>query len=190
MKAFIEKVSHDLLLLVFVLPKRQGTEVCKLIRRKQSLNGLPIVLLKVPNQDVTRLLGLARAADDDLRLPGPTATVAGIKKLLNRKPEPETLEGVIEVGDLLIDPLSYQVTRAGKLATLTALEFQLLYYLAARPNRLFTRDQLFAAVWRSGRALNPRVVDVYIRRVRVKIEPDPQNPTHLKTLRGRGYRFV
>lgn len=190
-KAATEDVSRELLLLVFVLPKKQGMEVCKQIHRDPSLKGLPIAVLKLLNQDVASVLGLAKPTDDQLTQPDPTATVAGIKKLLSCKSAPAPpLEGVIEVGDLIIDPISYRVTRAGKRATLTKLEFQLLYYLAARPNRPFTRHQLFNAVWGGGRSSNPRVVDVYIWRVRAKIEPDPQHPAHLKTLIGRGYQFV
>jgi DNA-binding response OmpR family regulator len=189
-KAAAEDVSRELLLLVLVLPKKQGMEVCKQIHRDPSLNGLPIAVLKLLSQDVASVLGLAKATHDQVRLLNPTATVAEIKQLLSCKSTPGPLEGVIEVGDLIIDPISYRVTRAGRPATLTKLEFKLLYYLAARPNRPFTRHQLFNAVWGGRRSSNPRVVDVYIWRVRMKIEPDPQHPAHLKTLIGRGYQFV
>ena len=79
--------------------------------------------------------------------------------------------------------------RAGKALTLSTLEFRLIYYLAARPNRVFTRDQLLDAVWGTDRFVTPRSVDVYIRRLREKIETDPENPVHLKTVRGAGYLF-
>jgi two-component system phosphate regulon response regulator PhoB len=72
---------------------------------------------------------------------------------------------------------------------LSTLEFRLLYYLAARPNRVFTRDQLLDAVWGTERFVTPRSVDVYVRRLREKIEADPENPAHLKTVRGAGYLF-
>ena len=93
------------------------------------------------------------------------------------------------MGKLLIDPAAYRVAREGKPLTLSTLEFRLLYYLAARPNRVFTRDQLLDAVWGTDRFVTPRSVDVYVRRLREKIEADPENPAHLKTVRGAGYLF-
>lgn len=181
---------RELLLFVLVLPKGQSMEVCKQIRRDQSLNGLPMSILKL-SHDVARSLGVAKSTNHHQRLPNPTATVAGIKKLLSGNvPTPEISDGVIEVEELVIDPVSYRVTRAGKPAMLTMAEFQLLYYLAARPNRPFTRDELVANVWSNDRSLTTRIVDVYVRRVRLKIEPDPENPVYLKTRRGIGYFFV
>jgi len=99
------------------------------------------------------------------------------------------VERPIEIGKLQIDPSSYKVTRAGKPLTLSTLEFRLCYFLASRPNRVFTRDQLLDAVWGTDRFVTPRSVDVYVRRLREKIEPDPENPLHLKTVRGAGYLF-
>jgi len=115
--------------------------------------------------------------------------VARVKALLRRaEPAGETAR-TIAAGRLEIDPSSYQVTRAGKPVTLSTLEFRLLYYLASRPNKVFTRDQLLDAVWGSDRFVTPRSVDVYVRRLREKIEADPENPAHLKTVRGAGYLF-
>ena len=99
------------------------------------------------------------------------------------------MERPIEVGKLVIDPSSYRVMRAGKPLTLSTLEFRLCYFLAARPNRVFTRDQLLDAVWGTERFVTPRSVDVYVRRLREKIEADPEHPTYLKTVRGAGYMF-
>jgi two-component system phosphate regulon response regulator PhoB len=93
------------------------------------------------------------------------------------------------MGALRIDPASYRATLAGKAVTLSTLEFRLLYHLAARPNKVFTRDQLLDAVWGTERFVTPRSVDVYIRRLREKIEADPENPVWLKTVRGAGYLF-
>ena len=99
------------------------------------------------------------------------------------------MEGPIEVGKLAIDPSSYRATRAGKPLSLTTREFRLLYFLAARPNRVFTRDQLLDAVWGAERFVTPRSVDVYMRHLREQVEVDPENPIFLKTLRGVGYLF-
>src|SRR4029077_15607103 len=98
-------------------------------------------------------------------------------------------EKLVEVGALRIDPAAYRVTRAGKAVPLSTLEFRLLYYLAARPNKVFSRDQLLDAVWGTERFVTPRSVDVYVRRLREKIEMDPQRPVFVKTIRGAGYLF-
>ena len=89
----------------------------------------------------------------------------------------------------MIDPSSYRVTRSGEPISLSTLEFRLLYYLASRPNRVFGRDRLLDAIWGTDRFVTPRSVDVYIRRLREKVEADPQHPLHLKTVRGAGYLF-
>ena len=98
-------------------------------------------------------------------------------------------EKSLEVGTLLIDPAAYRVLRSGQPVTLSTLEFRLLYYLARRPNRVFSRDQLLDAVWGAERFVTPRSVDVYIRRLREKIEADAEQPEYLKTVRGAGYLF-
>jgi two-component system phosphate regulon response regulator PhoB len=89
----------------------------------------------------------------------------------------------------MIDPSSYRVTHDSRPVTLSTLEFRLLYYLATRPNRVFTRDQLLDAVWGTERFVTPRSVDVYIRRLREKVETDADHPAFLKTVRGAGYMF-
>jgi two-component system phosphate regulon response regulator PhoB len=107
-----------------------------------------------------------------------------------RRTEPAAeVERPIEVGKLVIDPSSYRVMRSSKPLTLSTLEFRLCYFLASRPNRVFSRDQLLDAVWGTERFVTPRSVDVYVRRLREKIEDDPEHPVYLKTVRGAGYMF-
>lgn len=183
-------VPRELFLLVLALPELQGAEVCERIRHDPSLSGLAIAALELVGEESVLVSEGGDATHGQPKPPNAATAVAGIKKLLGCKPLLVSLDRVIEAGDLLIDPRCYRVTRAGTPTTLTMLEFQLLYYLASRPNRLFTRNQLFAALWRGSRALNPRVVDAYIHRVRLKIENDPGNPVHLTTLKGMGYQFV
>ena len=115
--------------------------------------------------------------------------LARVKALLRRAEPPADSPRIIEIGKLAIDPASYRVSHSGKPVPLSTLEFRLLYYLASRPNRVFTRDQLLDAVWGTDRFVTPRSVDVYVRRLREKIESDPENPNHLKTVRGAGYLF-
>ena len=188
--ASLRKGAPDLLILDLMLPRMPGLEVCKEIRRDSTLNRLPILMLTARGEEADRVVGLEMGADDYVTKPfSPRELVARVKALLRRAEPAGDIERAIEVGRLSIDPSSYRVTRAGKTLTLSTLEFRLIYYLAARPNRVFTRDQLLDAVWGTDRFVTPRSVDVYIRRLREKIEMDPENPIHLKTVRGAGYLF-
>jgi phosphate regulon transcriptional regulator PhoB len=188
--AAVKKSPPDVLLLDLMLPKLSGLEICKEIRRDAALNRLPILMLTARGDEADRVVGLEMGADDYVTKPfSPRELVARVKALLRRAEPPDEAARPIEAGRLEIDPSAYRVTRAGKPVTLSTLEFRLLYYLASRPNRVFTRDQLLDAVWGTERFVTPRSVDVYIRRLREKIEADPEKPTHLKTVRGAGYLF-
>ena len=188
--AAVKKGAPDLVILDLMLPKLPGLEICKEIRRDPALNRLPILMLTARGEEADRVIGLEMGADDYVTKPfSPRELAARVKALLRRTEPAGELERPIEVGRLSIDPSSYRVMRAGKPLTLSTLEFRLIYSLAARPNRVFTRDQLLDAVWGTDRFVTPRSVDVYIRRLREKIETDPENPVHLKTVRGAGYLF-
>lgn len=188
--AQVRKSPPDVLLLDLMLPKLSGLEICKEIRRDQSLNRLPILMLTARGEEADRVIGLEMGADDYVTKPfSPRELVARVRALLRRAEPPQETAKPIQARELVIDPSSYRVTRAGKPVTLSTLEFRLLYYLAARPDRVFTRDQLLDAVWGTERFVTPRSVDVYVRRLREKIESDPEHPTLLKTVRGAGYRF-
>ena len=188
--AQVRKSPPDILLLDLMLPKMSGLEVCKAIRSDNNLNRLPILMLTARGDEMDRVVGLEVGADDYVTKPfSPRELAARIKALLRRAEPPSEGEKAIDVGKLKIDPVAYRVTRSGKPITLSTLEFRLLHYLAARPNRVFTRDHLLDAVWGSDRFVTPRSIDVYMRRLREKIEADPENPTYLKTMRGAGYMF-
>ncbi len=188
--AQIKKSPPDLLVLDLMLPKISGLEICKEIRRDPALNRLPILMLTARGEESDRIVGLELGADDYVTKPfSPRELVARVKALLRRVEPAGAVEKVIEVGQLRIDPASYRVTRAGKPLPLSTLEFRLLYYLASRPNKVFSRDQLLDAVWGADRFVTPRSVDVYVRRLREKIEPDSQHPAYVKTVRGAGYLF-
>jgi phosphate regulon transcriptional regulator PhoB len=188
--AQVRKSPPDLLLLDLMLPKLPGLDVCKQIRGDDNLNRLPILMLTARGDEMDRVVGLEVGADDYVAKPfSPRELVARVKALLRRAEPPPEGEKVVEIGRLRIDPVSYRVTRAGKAVALSTLEFKLLHYLATRPNRVFTRDQLLDAVWGADRFVTPRSIDVYVRRLREKIENDPENPSHLKTMRGAGYMF-
>ncbi len=186
----VKKAPPDLVILDLMLPKLSGLEVCREIRRDQALNRLPILMLTARGDEADRVVGLEIGADDYVTKPfSPRELMARVKALLRRAEPPGETEKAIEVGELSIDPASYRVLRAGKPVALSTLEFRLLYYLAKRPDRVFTRDQLLDAVWGTERFVTPRSVDVYIRRLREKIETDPEKPKYLKTVRGAGYMF-
>lgn len=188
--AQVKKSPPDLLILDLMLPKLPGLEICKEIRRDDTFARLPILMLTARSDEPDRVVGLEIGADDYVTKPfSPRELVARVKALLRRVEPSGEAEKPVEVGRLLIDPRSYRATRAGTLLPLSTLEFRLLYYLASHPNRVFTRDQLLDAVWGSERFVTPRSVDVYVRRLREKIEADPDNPVHLKTVRGAGYLF-
>ena len=189
--AQIRKAPPDLVVLDLMLPKLSGLEICKEVRKDASLNRLPILILTAKGEEADRVVGLELGADDYVTKPfSPRELVARVKALLRRaEPPAATSEKPIEVGALRIDPSAYRVTRGGKAVPMSTLEFRLLYYLAARPNRVFTRDQLLDGVWGTDRFVTPRSVDVYVRRLREKMESDPQHPAYLKTIRGAGYLF-
>ncbi len=188
--AEVKKTPPDLLILDLMLPGLSGLEVCKEIRRNQTLNRLPILMLTARGDEADRVVGLEVGADDYVVKPfSPRELVAQVKALLRRAEPSVEVEKPVEVGQLLIDPISYVVTRTGEPVVLSTLEFRLLYFLASHPKRVFTRDQLLDAVWGSERFVTPRSVDTCIRRLREKIETDPDNPTYLKTVRGAGYKF-
>ena len=188
--AQIRKSSPDLLILDLMLPKLSGLEICKEIRRDEKLNRLPILMLTARGEEADRIVGLELGADDYVTKPfSPRELAARVKALLRRVHSPSEETRLIEVGPLRVDPVSYRAQRQGKTLPLSTLEFRLLYYLAARPNRVFSRDQLLDAVWGSDRFVTPRSVDVYVRRLREKVEINPEKPEYLKTVRGAGYIF-
>ncbi len=189
----VRRGSSDLVILDLMLPQLSGIEVCKEIRKNSKLEALPIIMLTARGEETDRILGLELGADDYVTKPfSIREMVARVKALLRRaareKDKVESEETLL-IGPLSIDPSSYRVHRNGEAIELTALEFRLLHFLAAHPNRIFSRDQLLDAVWGRERFVTPRSVDVYIRRLREKIEADPVQPQYLKTMRGAGYLF-
>jgi two-component system alkaline phosphatase synthesis response regulator PhoP len=186
----LKKSPPDILLLDLMLPKMSGLDICREVRKDESLNRLPILMLTARGDEADRVVGLEMGADDYVTKPfSPRELIARVKALLRRAEPPADAQRILEIGKLAIDPASYRVSHSGKPVPLSTLEFRLLYYLASRPNRVFTRDQLLDAVWGTDRFVTPRSVDVYVRRLREKIETDPENPLHLKTVRGAGYLF-
>jgi two-component system phosphate regulon response regulator PhoB len=153
------------------------------------LSGVPIIFVTARAGENDRVLGLELGADDYITKPfAPRELLARVKAVLRRFERPST-PSAIAFEDVEIDASAMQLRVRGNLTTTTATEFRLLDYLARHPGRVFSRDHLLDAVWGDARFVTPRSVDVYVRRIREKIETDPENPRYLKTVRGAGYRF-
>lgn len=184
-----ERTPPALFLLDIMVPGGDGLELCRKIRQTSPLNAVPVIFLTAKTSEADRILGLELGADDYISKPfSPRELVARVKAVLRRFERPLPISPV-RVDEIEIDPGAMTLTVSGKVVPTTATEFRLLDYLARHPGRVFTRDQLLDAVWRDTAFVTPRSVDVYVRRIREKIEPDPVNPRYLRTVRGAGYRF-
>jgi two-component system phosphate regulon response regulator PhoB len=179
-----------LMLLDIMLPGGDGMELCRQVRQSgRTLSGIPIVFLTAKSGEADRIRGLETGADDYITKPfSPRELVARVKAVLRRCEAP-LAPSVISAGDIEIDSLAMTLTVRGTAMTATATEFRLLHYFAQHAGRVFTRDQILDAVWRETTFVSPRSVDVYVRKLRAKIEIDPEHPRYLRTVRGAGYRF-
>ncbi|MEW6001928.1 MAG: response regulator transcription factor [Nitrospirota bacterium] len=186
----IKKDKYDLVILDLMLPGIQGIELCRILRNDPKTEVLPIIMLTAKGEEVDRILGLEIGADDYVTKPFSTRElVARIKAVLRRSMERPVAEKILTVEGLKIDKERYTVSIKGRPVKLSATEFKLLLYLAERKGKVFSREQLLDAIWRDEAFVEPRTVDVHIRRLRAQIEEDPSNPKYIKTLRGIGYFF-
>jgi DNA-binding response OmpR family regulator len=178
----------DLVVLDLMLPGITGIEVLAGIRRTSDI---PIILLTARSDEVDRVAGLELGADDYVVKPfSPRELAARVRSVLRRTARPETPNRPIRFDGFEIDPMAREITRSGEKVRLTAREFDLLSFLAGSPRQVFSRNQLLNHVWDSSADWqDPSTVTVHIRRLRNKIEVDPQAPDHLVTVRGVGYRF-
>ena len=185
-----QRERPSLLLLDIMVPGGDGLELCRQVRRSGApVSGTPIVFLTAKTTEVDRVLGLEMGADDYITKPfSPRELVARVKAVLRRCESPLPV-AVISAGELEIDTGAMVLSVRGNPINTTATEFRLLHYLAEHAGRVFTRDQILDAVWRETTFVSPRSVDVYVRKLREKIEQDPEQPRYLKTVRGTGYRF-
>ena len=177
-----------LFLLDIMVPGSNGFEVCRQIRESRDLAKVPIIFLTAKAAESDRVRGLDLGADDYISKPFSTRELlARVRAVLRRFEIPVTTNIVTPDFELDSDAVTLKVR--GTLVDTTATEFRLLHFLASHPGRVFTRDQVLDGVWRDMAFVTPRSVDVYIRRLREKIEQDPENPRYLKTVRGAGYKF-
>jgi two-component system response regulator RegX3 len=187
MKQFDAK-NPDLVLLDLMLPEVSGTEVYKYIRSKSNV---PVIMLTAKDTEIDKVVGLELGADDYVTKPFSTRELlARIKAVLRRGGEFEVdTIGTIELGPVRMDVERHALTVDGNPVSIPLKEFELLEFLMRNSGRVLTRGQLMDRVWGSNYVGDGKTLDVHIKRIRSKIEPDPSNPVYLTTVRGLGYRF-
>jgi DNA-binding response OmpR family regulator len=186
-RELVESGKPSLVVLDVMLPGTDGLSLCRWIRSRSSL---PVILLTARGDEVDRIVGLELGADDYVTKPfSPRELAARVRTVLRRSgPEAPAAERV-EVGELVVDAATREVTNRGTRVALTAKEFDLLWFLASHPRRVFSRDQLMSRVWGYEAAFDTGTVTVHVRRLREKIEADPSKPELLETVWGVGYRL-
>jgi DNA-binding response OmpR family regulator len=186
--ALVESERPDLVVLDLMLPGSDGMTVCRRIRARSEL---PVIMLTARGEEADRIVGLELGADDYVTKPfSPRELAARVKTVLRRARPPMLRDARLTFDDLSIDASTREVTRGADQLRLTAKEFDLLWFLASNPRRVFSRDQLMDRVWGYDAALDTGTVTVHVRRLRSKIEDDPSRPRRLETVWGVGYRFT
>jgi two-component system response regulator RegX3 len=183
-----DKTAPDLVLLDWMLPEFSGIEVCKYIRTKSSI---PVIMLTAKDTEVDKVVGLELGADDYVTKPFSTAELlARIRAVLRRGGDIDIPNAsIIENGPIRIDIDRHAISVNGEAVSMPLKEFELLEYLMRNSGRVLTRGQLMDRIWGSNYHGDGKTLDVHIKRIRSKIEPDPASPIYLTTVRGLGYRF-
>ncbi len=183
-----DRHGADLVLLDLMLPGLSGTEVCRALRAKSLV---PVIMLTAKDSEVDKVVGLELGADDYVTKPySARELVARIRAVLRRQGEPEDLvPATIEAGPVRMDVERHVVSVGGDPVSLPLKEFELLELLLRNAGRVLTRGQLIDRVWGSDYVGDTKTLDVHVKRLRAKIEPDPAAPRHIVTVRGLGYKF-
>ncbi len=187
MKLF-DSINPDLVLLDLMLPEVSGTEVCKYIRSKSNT---PVIMLTAKDTEIDKVVGLELGADDYVTKPFSTRELlARIKAVLRRGVDIEIdMVGAVEAGPIRMDVERHVLSVNGESVAMPLKEFELLEFLMRNSGRVLTRGQLMDRVWGSNYVGDGKTLDVHVKRIRSKIEPDSANPVYLTTVRGLGYRF-
>ena len=183
-----ERSGADLVLLDLMLPGLSGTEVCRELR---SRSHVPIIMVTARDSEVDKVVGLELGADDYVTKPFSSRELAArIRAVLRRGAEPEELMlNVVEAGPVRMDVERHVVTVDGHQVAMPLKEFDLLELLLRNAGRVLTRGQLIDRVWGADYVGDTKTLDVHVKRLRAKIEPDPANPKYLVTVRGLGYKY-
>ena len=188
--AEFDRAGADIVLLDLMLPGLSGTEVCRALRGRSNV---PIIMLTAKDGEIDKVVGLELGADDYVTKPySARELVARIRAVLRRRgeaAEAPTGEGVLEAGPVRMDVERHVVAVDGEPVPLPLKEFDLLEYLIRNAGRVLTRGQLIDRVWGSDYVGDTKTLDVHVKRLRAKLEPDPANPTCLLTVRGLGYKL-
>ena len=186
-RELLEAERPDLVVLDVMLPGVDGLELCHWIRTRSQL---PVIMLTARGEESDRIVGLELGADDYVTKPfSPRELAARVRTVLRRAELDVVTDKQLRFDGLVIDSSSRDVSRNDAPLRLTAREFDLLWFLARHPRRVFSREQLMRRVWGYTSAVDTGTVTVHMRRLREKIEEDPSRPRHLETVWGVGYRF-
>ena len=184
----VARSSPDLVVLDVMLPGTDGLELCRWIR---STSQLPVIMLTARGEEADRIVGLELGADDYVTKPfSPRELAARVKSVLRRSNNSDESADRLAFGDVELERATREVRKAGVELRLTAREFDLLWFLASHPRRVFSRDQLMASVWGYTAAVDTGTVTVHVRRLREKVEDHPSEPRYLETVWGIGYRLA
>lgn len=187
-RGLIADADPDLVVLDVMLPGTDGLELCRWIRGRSEL---PVIMLTARGEEADRIVGLELGADDYVTKPfSPRELAARVRSVLRRSTSNSATVETLEFGDVELERETRDARKSGAQIRLTAKEFDLLWFLASHPRRVFSRDQLMASVWGYTAALDTGTVTVHVRRLREKIEDDPSQPRYLETVWGIGYRLA
>jgi len=183
-----DRGGADLVLLDLMLPGLSGMDVCRALRRRSSV---PVIMLTAKDSEIDKVVGLEIGADDYVTKPySSRELLARIKAVLRRGQEPEELKpATLESGPVRMDVERHVVTVNGQHTALPLKEFELLEMLLRNSGRVLTRMQLIDRVWGSDYVGDTKTLDVHVKRLRAKVEPDPTSPQFIVTVRGLGYKF-
>jgi two-component system response regulator RegX3 len=187
---YVRSWRPDIVLLDLMLPGMPGTDVCREIR---GIGKVPIVMVTAKDTEADKVLGLELGADDYITKPfSMRELIARVRAVLRRAgivTEPEERATAVSAGPVVIDTERHEVRVKDRVVELPPKEFALLEVLVRKVGKLMTRDALISQVWGEDYYGDTRTLDVHIKRLRAKVEDDPRNPMHLRTVRGLGYRF-
>ena len=189
-----DEAKPDLVLLDVMLPKISGIDVCRQLRKKTQI---PIIMVTAKGAEIDTVVGLEVGADDYVTKPYRLRELVARMRAVLRRAElgssdagAESLApGVVQVGDVSLDPDEHRVSVGGQAVTLPLKEFELLHLLLANAGRVLPRDTLIDRVWGNDYVGDTKTLDVHVKRLRSKIEPDPAAPTRIVTIRGLGYKY-
>ncbi len=185
--------DFDVVLLDIMMPEMDGIEVCKRLREKSS--GLGIIILTAKTEEMDKVTGLLVGADDYVTKPfSPAELMARVdavhRRVVMNSAEPQKQKRVIELGEFVLDIRSRTLTKNGQLIDLTQVEFQIMEYFFTNPGAALSRTDILKEVWGESYYGEEKIVDVNIRRLRMKIEDSPSTPKHLATVWGLGYKWI